>query len=101
MNDKESNVLDFNRRDFLKTGSVATLMSVLGGVELFGAATASPAAEDKSAVTKMKVGLIGLGTCGREILNTLALVPQADVAAVCDTYAASVRRAASLAPSAL
>jgi predicted dehydrogenase len=31
----------------------------------------------------------------------LALVPQADVAGICDTYAASVRRAASLAPNAI
>ena len=35
MNEKE--ILEFNRRDFLKSGSVATLMSVLGGVELLAA----------------------------------------------------------------
>ena len=97
MNENESNVLDFNRRDFLKTGSAATLMTMLGGVELFGETSATPASEEK-VEAKIKVGVIWLGTWGREILNTLAVVKQADVAAICDTYAASVRRSASLAP---
>jgi predicted dehydrogenase len=97
MNETENQALDFNRRDFLKTGSAATLMTMLGGVELFGQAAAAPATEPD---VKIKVGVIGLGTWGREILNTLAVVKQADVAAICDTYAASVRRAASLAPQA-
>jgi predicted dehydrogenase len=99
MNENVTNMVDFNRRDFLKSGSVATLMTMLGGVELFGQ-TAAPAGESKSDTAKMKVGLIGLGTWGREILNTLVLVKQAEVAAICDTYAASVRRAASTAPGA-
>jgi predicted dehydrogenase len=100
MNENETNALDFNRRDFLKGGSVATLMTMLGGVELLGETNAAPGGESKAPDAKLKVGVIGLGAWGREILNTLALVPQADVAAVCDTYPASVRRAASLAPKA-
>ncbi|HTL16915.1 MAG TPA: Gfo/Idh/MocA family oxidoreductase [Patescibacteria group bacterium] len=100
MNENESNVLDFNRRDFLKGGSAATLMTMLGGVELLNQTTNASAAEEKSAEVKMKIGLIGLGTWGREILNTLAVVPEADVAAICDTYAASVRRAATTVPKA-
>jgi len=96
MNENQSEGLDFNRRDFLKSGSVATLMTMLGGVELGCAA-----AEEKSKVIeKMKIGVIGLGNWGREILNTLAVVDEAEVAAVCDTYAASLRRGASLAPGA-
>jgi predicted dehydrogenase len=98
MNENETNGLDFNRRDFLRSGSVATLMTMLGGVELFG--ETAPGTESKSPEARMKVGVIGLGTWGREILNTLALVPQADVAVVCDTYPASVRRGVSLAPKA-
>lgn len=102
MNENENNLPDFNRRDFLKSGSVATLMTMLGGVELFGETTATPSAADsKSEGVKMKVGVIGLGSWGREILNTLAVVPQAEVAAICDTYPAYVRRAASLAPTAV
>jgi len=36
MNDNEIQPSDYNRRDFLKGGSVATLMSLMGGVRLFG-----------------------------------------------------------------
>jgi predicted dehydrogenase len=97
MNYHDNNVLDFNRRDFLKSGSVTTLMTMLGGVELFG--ETKPEAEG-SPDKKIKVGLIGIGSWGREILNTLVLVDQAEVAVVCDTYPASVRRAASIAPKA-
>lgn len=99
MNENESNVLDFNRRDFLKNSSLATLMTMMGGVELFAETNAASGTESK-VVTKLKVAVIGLGTWGREILNTLAVVPEADVAAVCDTYPASLRRGASLAPGA-
>jgi predicted dehydrogenase len=97
----ENNALDYNRRDFLKSGSVATVMAMLGGVELFGQTNAAPGSESKTEVTKLKVAVIGLGSWGREILNTLAVIPQAEVAAVCDTYAASLRRGASLAPGAV
>jgi len=101
MNENETNVLDFNRRDFLRSGSVATLMTMLGGVELFADTSAAPSGETKIKPVKQKVAVIGLGAWGREILNTLAVVPEADVAGICDTYAASVRRAASLAPGAV
>jgi len=101
MNENESNVWDFNRRDFLRSGSVATLMTMLGGVELFAETNAAPGSETKKVKVKQKVAVIGLGTWGREILNTLAVVDEADVAGICDTYAASLRRAASLAPGAV
>ncbi len=101
MNENESYVLDFNRRDFLKSGSVATLMTMLGGVELFAETNAAPGTESKKPVTKLKVAVIGLGSWGREILNTLAQVDEAEVAAVCDTYPASLRRGATLAPGAV
>jgi predicted dehydrogenase len=100
MNENETNVLDFNRRDFLKSGSVATLMTMLGGVEILAQSNASSGTEEK-VVHKLKVAVIGLGSWGREILNTLAVIEEADVAAVCDTYPASLRRGASLAPGAL
>ena len=101
MNENETNVLDFNRRDFLRSGSVATLMTMLGGVELFADTNAAPSGETKIKPVKQKVAVIGLGAWGREMLNTLAVVEEADVAGICDTYAASVRRAASLAPNAV
>src|SRR5512140_3263425 len=98
MNEKDHQLQDYNRRDFLKSGSVATLMTMLGGVELM--AQNAPAPETKPAGPKLKVAVIGLGAWGREVLNTLARIPQAEIAAVCDTYTASVRRAATIAPGA-
>ena len=100
MNDNTSDALGYNRRDFLKGGSVATLMTMLGGVELVAQTNAAPGGETKAAPVKIKVGVIGLGARGREIINTLARLPQADVAAICDTYPASLKRIASAAPGA-
>jgi predicted dehydrogenase len=98
MNASEINSLDFNRRDFLKTGSAATLMTMLGGVELIAETSTTP--EPKKPNIKTKVAVIGLGTWGREILNTLAVLDEADIAVICDTYPASIRRSASSAPKA-
>jgi len=99
-NENQNRNADYNRRDFLKGGSAATLMTMLGGVQLFAQTNTAPA-EAKSVGPKVKIAVIGLGTWGREIVNTLARLPQADLAAICDTYPASVRRTASAAPGAL
>src|SRR5215471_6223060 len=103
MNQTENRTQDFNRRDFLKGGSVATLMTMLGGVELFGQ-PAAPAPEGKSWVA-VKVAIIGMGGWGREILKTLGtltfkttageVIPLVEVAAICDTYPAALKRAAA------
>ncbi len=99
MREHDSQNQDFNRRDFLKGGSMATIMAMLGGVELIAQTNPAPA-DAKIEGTKLKLGVIGLGAWGREILNTLARIPQADVAAICDTYPASLRRGASTATTA-
>src|SRR5215211_3876062 len=91
--------LGVNRRDFLKSSSFATLMTMLGGVQLFGEPNSAPAAT-KIKLPKVKVGLIGLGSWGRELLNILGRLEQADIAAICDTYASSLRRSATAAPGA-
>jgi predicted dehydrogenase len=96
----ENDLLGFNRRDFLKGSSAATLMSMLGGVELLAREEAEPGAETKPAPGKVKVAVIGLGSWGREILNNLGRLPQADVVAICDTYPAFMKRAANDAPAA-
>jgi predicted dehydrogenase len=100
MNEHLPDALGFNRREFLKGGSVATLMTMLGGVDLFAQTNATPAQEATPTGPKLKVAVIGLGPWGREILTALARVPQADVAGICDNYSAMVRRSATLAPGA-
>lgn len=100
MNENDTQSQDFNRRDFLKSGSVATLMGLLGGVELLAQPdTAAAPAEAADTGPKLKVAVIGLGAWGRELLNTLVRVPQAEVAAICDTYPASIRRCAKDLPN--
>jgi predicted dehydrogenase len=101
MNENENDPLGYNRRDFLKGGSVATLMTMLGGVELLAAETAPAPSGELKSNEKVKVAVIGLGSWGREILNTLGRIPMADIAAICDTYPSSLRRAATAAPSAI
>jgi predicted dehydrogenase len=101
MNENENNAQDFNRRDFLKGGSVATLMTMLGGVQIF-AQTNTPAQKGIAFVgPKIKVGVIGLGAWGREIVNTIAVSEAGEVAGICDTYAASLKRGSKEAPNAV
>ncbi len=107
MNENENEALGYNRRDFLKGGSAATLMTMLGGVELFAQTNAAPTGEAKAVAVKIKVGVIGLGAWGREIVNTLGRMTQASppieatIAAICDTYPASLKRTSSAAPGAV
>ncbi len=102
MNEHGNEGTEYNRRDFLRGGSVATLMTMLGGVELFGQTNAAPGQAGKAPVTKMKVAVIGLGAWGREIVKTLtnpvAPVEPAELAAICDTYGPSLRRTANTVP---
>src|SRR5882672_9607768 len=99
MNENGKGPLGYNRRDFLKSGSFASLMTMMGGVELF--AQSAPAPTPEAPVGgKIKVAVIGLGWRGREILTALTKLPQADVAAICDTYGSYLRRSGKFAPEA-
>ncbi len=99
MNPQESS--DFNRRDFLKGTSLAALMAAMGGVPL-RAEDAKPAADapKKASSPPVSCAVIGCGLRGREILNTLAVMPNAPVVAVCDHYAPFLNRAKTAAPKA-
>lgn len=99
MNTDSSTPSDLTRRDFIRGGSLATLMSMLGGVEI--KAEAPKNAQGKSlAGPKVKCGVIGLGAWGREVIGTLQRQEEAQVVAVCDTYGVMLRRAAAHAPGA-
>jgi predicted dehydrogenase len=93
---------DSNRREFLKNTSLATLMAVMGGVELRAADAPAPS----SALTvippppSVNFGVIGLNEWGREILHQLSLMSYAPVVAICDTYEHAFRKAAEEAPKA-
>jgi predicted dehydrogenase len=83
---------DVTRRDFIRGGSFATLMAMLGGVELKSSAALKNAEGQELTGPKVKVGIIGLGVWGRDIIATLQRQPQAEIAAICDHYPAMVRR---------
>lgn len=87
-----------DRRDFLKTtaGSLALLLSARGL-----SASQAPAAEPVAPVgDPVRLGVIGLGAWGREILATAARVPALKVTCVADVYAPFLKRSAEIAPNA-
>jgi predicted dehydrogenase len=96
---KVENLPEFNRRNFLKNTSLATVMAMMGGVELRAEDAPKSAAPAEAPLTKLpigptvKYGVIGLGAWGRDILKALALLPNAPVVAICDNYPSSLRRA--------
>jgi predicted dehydrogenase len=98
-NEGENGASELDRREFLRGASMGTLMMLMGGIPIEAGAETTNAAED-SAVTHYKTitppvscGMIGCGVWGREILNTLATLPNAPVPAICDTYQPFLNRA--------
>jgi predicted dehydrogenase len=96
------NASELNRRDFLRGGSAAAFFSLLGGVPIQAAeAAADPSITDYKAETPpVKVGVIGCGTWGREMLKTLSTIPFGPVAGISDSFPAYLKRGANLAPDA-
>ena len=89
-----------DRRDFLRgaAATVALLMTAEGlGLSDVAAAEAADAPIPGPAV---KLGVIGLGQWGKEIVTALSTMPSAQITAICDTYEAFVNRAAKIAPNA-
>jgi predicted dehydrogenase len=111
MNNKNE-LPESSRRDFIKSASLATMMAMAGGVEL--------RADDKAKSTDdgltkippappINIGIVGLGERGREILTQLGKLntdptrekkDNSPVIALCDNYAAALRRAAKEVPNA-
>ena len=78
MNSQQATPADLNRRDFLRSGSIATVMTMLGGVELRSAEPPKSAGGKSLSGPKVKCGVIGLGAWGREIIGTLQRQAEAD-----------------------
>ena len=94
---------DFSRREFVKSSSFAAAMTMLGGIPLLAqdkkeAVPAPAGIVDQG--NPVKCAVIGCNVWGREILNTLARFPKAEVIAICDSYGAVLRRAKEAAPKA-
>src|SRR5665647_1153559 len=86
-----------DRREFLK-GAVATAAVLLTADQLMAAEGAAEA----PAVTgpAVKIGVIGIGPWGREVLTALSRLPSAQITAICDTYEPYVKKGLEIAPKA-
>lgn len=108
--DLQSGRPDLNRRDFMKTGSLAAIIAAMGGVPItaqdaveegtLAVPKADPNYKEKPLAPPLAFGVIGLGTQGRHIVDTLARLPNAPIVGLCDTYRAAFRRAVEAAPEA-
>src|SRR5438552_3010246 len=96
----KTQTVELNRREFLKGSSFATLMTMLGGVELITPSQTRAVDLETLVPFQVKCAVVGLGAWGREILATLSRLKTAELVAVCDTYPVSLKRAASSAPKA-
>jgi predicted dehydrogenase len=100
----DTQVSEVNRRDFIKGGSMASLMTMMGGVLISQpraqAADAAADAPKKPKNPAIKCGVIGCGPWGREILQSLSRLGNAPVVGVCDTSEAMINRSKKDAPEA-
>lgn len=84
-----------DRRDFLK-GAAATAMAFLLADELVAAENEVEAVSGPP----VKIGVIGLGQWGKEIVSTLSRLPSAEITAICDKYEPFVTKMKESVPSA-
>src|SRR5882724_10414643 len=101
----ENSPSELDRREFLRNASMGTLMMLMGGIPIeAGAQTTNAAADQDTGLSTISrpvsCGVIGCGVWGREILQTLATLPNAPVPAICDTYQPFLNRAKESAPKA-
>jgi predicted dehydrogenase len=85
-----------NRKDFLKTFSLASLAPLLAGEKIEGKAMEEAAAvryTKTSAEDVIPVGIIGFGEWGREIASTLERNPKVEIAGVSDSFEIMLTRA--------
>jgi predicted dehydrogenase len=98
----ETQISEVNRRDFIKGGSMASIMTMMGGVLLTPARTqgadAAAAAPKKPINPPIQCGVIGCGPWGRDIVQQLGRLPNAPVLGVADHNTAMANRAKKEAP---
>ena len=98
--DVQSIANDVTRRDFLRGGSLAALLTAAGASQIIAPRKAAAVDVDKVIAFQVKTGVIGMGAWGKEVVNTLSRQKEAIVAGVCDTFPAALRKAKAAAPDA-
>jgi predicted dehydrogenase len=100
---KQNSTESVNRRDFLRGGSLASLMAMIGAVEIKAQEQKSGSGSEEEVRPTgppVNCGIIGCGFQGRDLASTLARLPNAPIVALCDTYPAWVKRTKTSAPKA-
>ena len=72
------------RRDFLKTGGLATAGIALGGIGSASAMSAVSQSRIKGANRKVNLACVGIGNRGAEIMNDFDRTGLANIVAICD-----------------
>ena len=72
------------RRDFLRTGGLATAGIALGGIGGVGTMSAASQSRVKGANRKVNLACIGIGNRGAEIMNDFDKTGLANIVALCD-----------------
>ena len=90
MRDKgmETTGQDFNRREFIKGASFGSVMLAMGGLPLQAEDAPGTVPADTGYSTDappMACAVIGCGVWGREIIQTLALLPKPDAKVFCQS----------------
>ena len=94
---------ELNRREFIRGASFGSLMLMMGGVPVVADEQKGAASDEThySTISKpVSCGVIGCGQWGKEIIQTMAVLPNAPVVAVSETYPHYLKQAKELAPKA-
>jgi predicted dehydrogenase len=90
----------FDRRDFFKGASSAAVTILLADDLLLGREVSSSTIQTTAISPPVKIGVIGLGQWGKEIVSALSRIPSAEVVGICDTYEPYIKKAQEIAPKA-
>lgn len=98
-NESDEHAARMSRRNFLKGGSIASLVGMMGGAtEIAALPVHRPSRVSRQGL--IDVALIGFGQWGREIASTLDRIEEYNLAAIVDTYDVMLTRAQRSSPSA-
>ena len=100
---KQQSTGPFNRREFLRGSSLASLMAMMGAVEIKAQekkAEGSSEEESRPVGPPVNCAVIGCGFQGRDIVAALSRLPNAPIVGLCDKYPAWVKRTKTSAPKA-
>lgn len=87
----------YNRRDFFKTfTAIAGTSLISSSLPWLNAINAQPL-QSLSPSDKVRLGIIGSGSRGCYLMDIIRMIPNAEIAAVCDNYDPNLKRGLELA----